>query len=193
MHLPLSKIDINATHIGLEGIPNLWAQPYDIVVLANENKCEGFDPKTLNCKFVVESIDGVLTNSSVNTLSERGICVMPDLLVNAGSLPSDYFEWLINLKLLKYSKMTETLEGLENKKMADCLVEYFKELSSLQRDLGVLHLEEARDTILKMSNQVVQSGVDGVIEKALRLRTNLKLAGYTLGFENLVKKYQTKH
>jgi glutamate dehydrogenase/leucine dehydrogenase len=181
-------------HIEKENIPALWTEPYDIIVLANYNKCEGFHPSTLNCKFVVETVDGVLTEPSVNMLFQRGICVIPDLLVNTGSLTSNYLEWLINLRLLKYNKATERIEGLDNNIMSECLMKYFKELEKMHNDeFKIFSREESRDAILEVSKEVQKNRADKVIDIALKGGINLKSAAYTLGFENLVRKYKTIH
>jgi len=73
--------------------------------------------------------------------------------------------------------------------MSSILEEYVKECFKQSKSIDILGKEESRDALLKMVRHTLEIGVNKTVEKALRIGQNLKIAGYAIGFENLVQKY----
>src|SRR6478736_4583726 len=54
------------------------------------------EARTLKCKVIAEGANGPTTVEAENILLERGVDVLPDILVNSGGVMVSYFEWLQN-------------------------------------------------------------------------------------------------
>jgi len=65
----------------------------------------------LRTKLVVEAANHPATPEADDILAERGIQVMPDILVNAGGVIVSYFEWTQNLQEFRWeeSRVNEEL------------------------------------------------------------------------------------
>jgi glutamate dehydrogenase (NAD(P)+) len=81
-----------ATRIGRSEVLEL---PCDILVpAALERQITSANAGALRCRLVVEAANGPTTPSAEQLLAERGILVLPDVLVNAGGVTVSYFEWV---------------------------------------------------------------------------------------------------
>ena len=57
----------------------------------------------ISAKVVVEAANSPVTEAADHSLEERGIPVLPDILVNAGGVTVSYFEWVQNLQQFSWS------------------------------------------------------------------------------------------
>ncbi|MBW3566333.1 MAG: glutamate dehydrogenase [Acidobacteria bacterium] len=58
----------------------------------------------IRAKFVIEAANAPTTPEASHRLEERGIRVVPDILVNAGGVTVSYFEWVQNLQQFYWSE-----------------------------------------------------------------------------------------
>ena len=93
-----------------------WRVPADIVVpAALENQVTAENAGQIQARVIVEAANGPTTLEAEKILAERGIEVLPDILVNAGGLIVSYFEWLQNRSAERWDldtvdyKLRETL------------------------------------------------------------------------------------
>ena len=61
----------------------------------------------LNCKILAESANGPTTLTAEKHLIEKGVLILPDVLLNAGGVTVSYFEWLKNLEHVRPGTMTK--------------------------------------------------------------------------------------
>jgi len=106
----------------LDGYPGATEQELENPLSFMSKKCDGLIPAateksihngnvdSLDCKAVFEGANGPTTYAAEAKLTERGIVVAPDMLVNGGGVTCSYFEWLKNLDHVAPGKMTKKYE-----------------------------------------------------------------------------------
>jgi glutamate dehydrogenase (NAD(P)+) len=74
-----------------------WSTRVDMMIpAALEGQVTDKVAAKLQAKVLVEGANGPTTNAAEKILKERGIVVLPDILVNAGGVTVSYFEWVQN-------------------------------------------------------------------------------------------------
>ena len=81
---------------------------------------------TLNCRFVIEAANGPVTPKAAETLWEKNVPVIPDILTNAGGVTVSYFEWVQNLQQFKWE-----LEDVDTK-LETKMVKAFQEVYNIK-------------------------------------------------------------
>jgi glutamate dehydrogenase (NAD(P)+) len=79
--------------------------PCDMLVLAAlEEQLTAENAPRVQCRLVAEGANGPTTIEADDILAERGICVLPDVLTNAGGVTVSYFEWVQDLGRLFWDR-----------------------------------------------------------------------------------------
>ncbi|CAG8760582.1 14959_t:CDS:2, partial [Acaulospora morrowiae] len=109
------------------GFPNaeILEDPLEILEL----KCDVLIPAALErqiglknvnqikAKIIGEAANGPVTPGANDILLSKGICIIPDLLLNAGGVTVSYFEWLKNLSHMRFGRMTKKWDELGKTKL----------------------------------------------------------------------------
>ncbi|AFZ37229.1 Glutamate dehydrogenase (NAD(P)(+)) [Stanieria cyanosphaera PCC 7437] len=75
----------------------LLALDVDVLIpAALENQITIDNAATVKAKFIFEVANGPISSAADEILTEKGIYVFPDILVNAGGVTVSYFEWVQN-------------------------------------------------------------------------------------------------
>ena len=114
---------------------DFWSVPADLLVpAALENQVTAEHAGRIQARVVVEAANGPTTLEAEKILAQRGIDVLPDILVNAGGVVVSYFKWLQNRSAERWDledvdfKLRETLW-----KACDAVVDIRKELEIQSR------------------------------------------------------------
>ena len=77
----------------------------DVLVLAALGAAVNEDNAgLLQARFVVEGANGPVTPEAETILLERDVCIVPDVLANAGGVIVSYFEWVQNKQRYRWSR-----------------------------------------------------------------------------------------
>jgi glutamate dehydrogenase (NAD(P)+) len=92
---------------GAERITNeaLLALPCDLLIpAAIEGVIHAGNADRVRARVIVEAANGPVTAEADELLAQRGVPVLPDILVNAGGVTASYFEWVQNLQHLSWEE-----------------------------------------------------------------------------------------
>lgn len=114
------------------GNPELLALPCDVLVpaaLEGAIDCDNVDD--VKAEIVVEAANIPITYDAEDSLRERGVMVVPDILANAGGVLVSYYEWVQNLQELPWDRDT-VISRLEQR-----LSRTYRDVESLAERRGV--------------------------------------------------------
>lgn len=103
-----------------------------LIPAAMENQIRAGNAAHLKCKVVCEAANGPTTPAADDTLRERGIPVLPDILANSGGVCVSYFEWVQNIENEQWD--LDEVNGKLHKKMlrsVDTVVDRWQRLGGL--------------------------------------------------------------
>ncbi|MFN9456583.1 MAG: Glu/Leu/Phe/Val family dehydrogenase [Acidobacteriota bacterium] len=98
---------------------------------AKENVITQETAPRINCKILCEGANGPTTALADAILRSRDIFVIPDILANAGGVTVSYFEWVQDRQGYFWN------EQLVNDRLAEIMVESFRDVSQYARDHNV--------------------------------------------------------
>jgi len=85
-----------------------------LIPAALENQITAANAADIKAKYIFEVANGPITSSADEILEEQGVCVFPDILINAGGVTVSYFEWVQNRSGL-YWTLEEVQQRLKQK------------------------------------------------------------------------------
>ncbi|KAL1922359.1 uncharacterized protein VTP21DRAFT_9898 [Calcarisporiella thermophila] len=112
----------------------------------------------VRAKVVGEAANGPITPAANDALLQKGVVIIPDLLLNAGGVTVSYFEWLKNLSHVRFGRMNKKWDELGKSKLV-ALVEANagRKLTEMERKQIVHGAEE---------HELVYSGLEDTIANA---------------------------
>jgi glutamate dehydrogenase (NAD(P)+) len=75
-----------------------------LVPAALENQITAAVAEKLRARVIVEGANGPTTADADEILEKKGVCVVPDILANAGGVVVSYFEWVQNIQSLTWDE-----------------------------------------------------------------------------------------
>ncbi len=106
--------------------------PCDILVpAAIESQITQSNAGNVKAKIIVEGANGPTSPFADEILDDKGICVIPDILANAGGVTVSYFEWVQNIQRLFWT------EDDINQSLDQIMTRAFHEVHSLAKKEGV--------------------------------------------------------
>lgn len=88
-----------------------------LVPAALENVIRGHNAARVKAKIIAEGANGPIAADGDAVLRKKGVCVIPDMYLNAGGVTVSYFEWLKNLSHVRFGRMEKRFEEMSAARM----------------------------------------------------------------------------
>lgn len=112
----------------------------------------------IKAKIIGEAANGPMTPRGDQILLDKGVVIIPDLLLNAGGVTVSYFEWLKNLSHVRFGRLNKKWEESSKRMLVDFIE------NTVNRKLG----DAERNLVIHGADEVdiVRSGLDDTMTNA---------------------------
>lgn len=104
----------------------------------------------IKAHLILEAANHPITPDADRILTERGITVLPDILVNAGGVIVSYFEWTQNIQGFHWE------ENRVNEELNKVLIKAYREVRSRTVDEKITHRQASFELAVKRVARVVE-------------------------------------
>ena len=104
----------------------------------------------IKAPLILEAANHPITPDADRILTERGITVLPDILVNAGGVIVSYFEWTQNIQGFHWE------ESRVNEELSKILIKAYREVRSRTVDEKITHRQASFELAVKRVARVVE-------------------------------------
>lgn len=118
-----------------------------LIPAALENVIDKKNAKNIKAKIVGEAANGPITPEADVILNKKGVCVVPDMYLNAGGVTVSYFEWLKNLSHVRYGRMEKRFNENTNTKLVETIEKLTGHKFSTKQKLNLIHGPDEVDLV----------------------------------------------
>jgi glutamate dehydrogenase (NAD(P)+) len=163
-----------------------------LIPAAKENVVDKTNAEGIQAKLIVEAANGPITFEADGLLNDRNITIIPDIMANAGGVAVSYFEWIRNLRHIRFGR----LEKRRNAFQFDTLI------SAIETMTGKEMPEKFKEQFIEGANEIdlVRSGLDDMMREAYqKIREsmiendipNLRTAAYKVALDRIAESYDS--
>jgi len=163
-----------------------------LIPAARENVINEANAHAIKAKLIVEAANGPITFEADEILNERHVTIIPDIMANAGGVAVSYFEWIKNLRHIRFGR----LEKRKNAFQFDTLI------SAIETMTGKDMPEKFKEQFIEGVNEIdlVRSGLDDMMCEAYqKVRQsmiennipNIRTAAYKVALDRIAISYDS--
>ena len=166
---------------------------YDILIpAAKENVINQKNAKKIKSKLIVEAANGPISFEADEILNKQGVIIIPDIIANAGGVAVSYFEWVRNLRHIRFGRlekrrnftqlqsMIDAVESMTGKSMPKAFKDKFNN--------GVEEIDLIRSGLDDMMREAYQKVRTTMIESKV---PDLRTAAYKAAIDKIAISYET--
>ena len=163
-----------------------------LIPAAKENVIDKTIAQDIKAKLIVEAANGPITFDADGLLNERNVTIIPDIMANAGGVAVSYFEWIRNLRHIRFGRLEKrrnafqfdtlisAIETMSGKEMPDKFKEQFIE--------GANEIDLVRSGLDDMMREAYQKVRQSMIENDI---PNLRTAAYKVALDRIATSYDS--
>jgi glutamate dehydrogenase (NAD(P)+) len=163
-----------------------------LIPAARENVIDSSNAHDIKAKLIVEAANGPITFEADEILNSKEIIIIPDIMANAGGVAVSYFEWVRNLRHIRFGRLEKrrnayqfdtlisAIETMTGKEMPDKFKEQFDE--------GVNEIDLIRSGLDDMMREAYQKVRLAQIENNI---PDLRTAAYKTALDRIAISYDS--
>ena len=163
-----------------------------LIPAARENVIDQANAQQIKAKLIVEAANGPITFEANELLNERNITIIPDILANAGGVAVSYFEWIRNLRHIRFGRLEKRRNAFQ----------FGTLISAIETMTGKEMPEKFKEQFIEGANEIdlVRSGLDDMMREAYqKVRQsmiennipNLRTAAYKVALDRIAISYDS--
>ena len=163
-----------------------------LIPAARENVIDQANAQEIKAKLIVEAANGPITFEANELLNERNITIIPDILANAGGVAVSYFEWIRNLRHIRFGRLEKRRNAFQ----------FGTLISAIETMTGKEMPEKIKEQFIEGANEIdlVRSGLDDMMREAYqKVRQsmiennipNLRTAAYKVALDRIAISYDS--
>ena len=164
-----------------------------LVPAALESQIHKGKAKQVKAKIVAEAANGPVTSEAEVILNKNGVCILPDMYLNAGGVTVSYFEWLKNLSHMRFGRMEKRFNQNTYNKLLTSVEELTgKTVSARDRAMLIKGADEVdlvrsglEETMITSYQQFIQ------VYKRRKNITDLRTAAFVCALNKVANDYTT--
>ncbi len=189
--MELLKIVLRAS--SKKNTDSMLTAEFDILIpAAKENVIDHKNAKNIKSKLIVEAANGPISFEADEILNKQGVIIIPDIIANAGGVAVSYFEWVRNLRHIRFGRlekrrnftqlqsMIDAVESMTGKSMPKAFKDKFNN--------GVEEIDLIRSGLDDMMREAYQKVRDAMIESKI---PHLRTAAYKAAIYKIAISYET--
>ena len=139
-----------------------------LIPAARENVIDESNAEKIQAKLIVEAANGPITFAADEILIKKNISIIPDIMANAGGVAVSYFEWVRNLRHIRFGR----LEKRRNAYQFDTLIVAIETMTGKQMP------DKFKEQFIEGANEIdlVRSGLDDMMREAYQKVRLAKIA-----------------
>jgi len=177
----------------VENSSKLLCSECDILIpAATENVIDEENANNIQAKLIVEAANGPVTYEADQILNNKGVIIIPDIMANAGGVAVSYFEWIRNLRHIRFGR----LEKRRNAYQFDTLI------SAIETMTGKEMPEKFKEQFIEGASEIdlIRSGLDDIMREAYQKTRQsqidnniptLRTAAYKLALDRIAISYDS--
>ena len=163
-----------------------------LIPAARENVIDASNAPDIQAKLIVEAANGPITFEADEILNERNIIIIPDIIANAGGVAVSYFEWIRNLRHIRFGRIQKRREAFQ----------FTSLISAIETMTGKEMPEKFKEQFIEGASEIdlVRSGLDDMMREAYqKVRQsmiennipNLRTAAYKVALDRIAISYNS--
>ena len=139
-----------------------------LIPAARENVIDESNAAKIQAKLIVEAANGPITFAADEILIKKNISIIPDIMANAGGVAVSYFEWVRNLRHIRFGR----LEKRRNAYQFNTLIAAIETMTGKQMP------DKFKEQFIEGANEIdlVRSGLDDMMREAYQKVRLAKIA-----------------
>jgi glutamate dehydrogenase (NAD(P)+) len=139
-----------------------------LIPAARENVIDESNAAEIQSKLIVEAANGPITFAADEILIKKNISIIPDIMANAGGVAVSYFEWVRNLRHIRFGR----LEKRRNAYQFNTLIAAIETMTGKQMP------DKFKEQFIEGANEIdlVRSGLDDMMREAYQKVRLAKIA-----------------